>query len=154
MVFGLGQLLMTLTRMIVHGHGDKTFVQYSNELQPNDANFMIGLLLCLFCSLEMEPVRELGVLVKFEPENTFFQQILQGCSCYLNALKLVDEIMGVKPLPRKLLLQMDNCVKDNKNCDMLVFLSLLTTCEVLKFNSSVLYLGTHMKILTKVFDIC
>jgi hypothetical protein len=28
MVFGLGQLLMTLIRMIAHGHGDKTFIQY------------------------------------------------------------------------------------------------------------------------------
>jgi len=32
MVFGLGQLQMTLIGMIVHGHGDKAFVQYSNEL--------------------------------------------------------------------------------------------------------------------------
>jgi hypothetical protein len=48
MVFGLGQLLMTLTGMITHGHGDETFVQYSNE--PNYPNFMIGSHLHLFCS--------------------------------------------------------------------------------------------------------
>jgi hypothetical protein len=36
----------------------------------------------------------------------------------------------VKPLPRKLLLQMDNSVKDNKNPHLLVFLSLLTACKV------------------------
>jgi hypothetical protein len=57
MVFGLGQLQMTLIGMIVHGHGDKTFVQYSNELWFNDLNFMIGSLLCLFCSLEKKLVR-------------------------------------------------------------------------------------------------
>ncbi len=48
----------------------------------------------------------------------------------LNALKLANKIVGVKPLPRKLLLQMDNCMKDNKNRQLLAFLSLLITCEV------------------------
>jgi hypothetical protein len=52
MVFGLGQLLVTLTRMIAHGQGDEAFVQYSNELLPNDPNFTIGSLLCLFRRLE------------------------------------------------------------------------------------------------------
>jgi hypothetical protein len=32
----------------------------------------------------------------------------------------------MKPLPRKLLLQMNNCVKDNKNHHLLAFFSLLT----------------------------
>ncbi len=32
MVFGRGQLLMTLIGMIVHGHGDETFTQYPIEL--------------------------------------------------------------------------------------------------------------------------
>jgi hypothetical protein len=126
----LGQLLMTLIGMIVHGNGDKTFVQYFNELWPNDLNFTIGWLLCLFHNLEMEPVRESWVLFGFEPQKAFFQQILQGNSHCLNALKLVDKIVGVKPLPRKLLLQMDNCVKNNKNRQLLTFLSLLITCEV------------------------
>jgi len=45
MVVGLGELLITFTRMIAHGH--ETFVQYSNELWPNNLNFTIGSLLCL-----------------------------------------------------------------------------------------------------------
>jgi hypothetical protein len=32
MVCRLGQLLMTLIGMIVHGRGDEAFTQYSNEL--------------------------------------------------------------------------------------------------------------------------
>jgi hypothetical protein len=64
---------MTLIGMSVHGHGDKTFVQYFNEFWPNDPDFMIGLLLCLFHSLQMEPVRESWVLFEFEPQNAFFQ---------------------------------------------------------------------------------
>jgi hypothetical protein len=126
----LGQLLMTLIGMIVHGHGDKTFVQYFNELWPNDPNFTNGWLLCLFHNLEMELVRESWVLFGFDPQKAFFQQILQGNSHCLSALKLVDKIVGVKPLQRKLLLQMDNCVKNNKNRQLLTFLSLLITCEV------------------------
>jgi hypothetical protein len=36
MTIGLGQLLITLMGMIVHGHGDEAYIQYSNELWPND----------------------------------------------------------------------------------------------------------------------
>jgi hypothetical protein len=31
-VIGLNELPIMLTRMIVHGHGDEAFVQYSNKL--------------------------------------------------------------------------------------------------------------------------
>jgi hypothetical protein len=53
---------------------------------------MIGSLLCLFHNLEMELIRESQVLFGFELQNTFFQQILQGSSHCLNALKLADKI--------------------------------------------------------------
>jgi hypothetical protein len=39
-------------------------------------------------------------------------------------------MMSVKPLPRKLLSHMDNCVKDNKNRHLLAFLSLLIAHNV------------------------
>jgi hypothetical protein len=48
----------------------------------------------------------------------------------LNAFKLANKIVGVKPLPGKLLLQMDNCVKDNNNYQLPTFLSLLVAREV------------------------
>jgi hypothetical protein len=76
MVSRLGQLPITLIGMIAHGHGDKAFIQYFNELWPNDPNFSIKSLLCMFCSLEKEPIRESWVLFKFELQNTFFQQIM------------------------------------------------------------------------------
>jgi hypothetical protein len=69
-------------------------------------------------------------LFEFEPQNAFFQQIMQGSSHCLNALKLANKIVGMKPLPKKLFLQMDDYVKDNKNRQLLTFLSLLTICEV------------------------
>ncbi len=69
-------------------------------------------------------------MFEFEPQNAFFQQIMQGSSHCLNALKLANKIVGMKPLPKKLFLQMDDYVKDNKNRQLLTFLSLLTICEV------------------------
>jgi hypothetical protein len=44
MIYGLGQLPVTLMGMIVHGHEDEKYAQYSNELWPNDPNFTIGIL--------------------------------------------------------------------------------------------------------------
>ncbi len=43
-----------------------------------------------------------------------------------------SEFTSVKPLPMELFLQMDNCVKDNKNCHLFAFLSLLITTKVFK----------------------
>jgi hypothetical protein len=50
----------------------------------------------------------------------------------LLALKTLDKILGLKVLLLKLLLQMDNHVKDNNNQHLLGFLSLLTIREVFK----------------------
>jgi hypothetical protein len=53
MIVGLRQFPMTFIAMIVHGHGDKTLVQYSNKFQTNDP---IELQLHLLRALEMEPI--------------------------------------------------------------------------------------------------
>ncbi len=55
---------------------------------------------------------------------------MRGSSQCLKALKAPEQVIGAKPLRKKLLLQMDNCVKDNKNQNLLVFLSLLIMKEV------------------------
>jgi len=73
MVVRLGQLLIMLTRMIAHGHGDEAFAQYSNELWPNDLNFTIGSLLCLLRTLEKELVCELQQLFDHELQNKLFE---------------------------------------------------------------------------------
>jgi hypothetical protein len=73
MVVGLSQLLITLTKMSVHGHGDEAFAKYSNELWPNDPNFIIGFLLHLLRTLEKEPICELQRLFDHELRNEFFE---------------------------------------------------------------------------------
>ncbi len=92
-----------------------TFDQYSNELWPNDLNFIIGSLLRLLQTLEKEHVRESQRLFNHELQNEFFEQLMQGSSWCLKALKALEQVVGAKPLPKKLLFQMDNCVKVNKN---------------------------------------
>ncbi len=39
----------------------------------------------------------------------------------MKALKAPEQVVGAKPLPKKLLFQMDNFVKDNKNRHLFVF---------------------------------
>jgi len=48
------------------------------------------------------------------PQNVFFACLLQGKSFSTNELKTPSESVGPKLLPKKFLLQMDNCVKDKK----------------------------------------
>jgi hypothetical protein len=114
MVLGLYQLLITLIKMIVHGHENEEFVEYSNEFQPNDLNFMIELLQLLW-ALKKELVSESRILFEFKPQNSFFWQLMQGSSHYVHSLKVIDKFIGAKPLPIKLLLLMDNFVKELKN---------------------------------------
>jgi hypothetical protein len=52
---------------------------------------------------------------------------MHGSSCCLASLKVLEKFIGAKPLLRKLFFQMDNCVKNNKDRQLLVFLSFLTT---------------------------
>jgi hypothetical protein len=108
MIYGLGQLPITLTSMITHGHGDERYVQYSNELWPNDPNFIIGSLLWLFQTLEKAPTCESKILFEHLPQNSLFACLLQGKSHYISELKTPSESVDPKSLPKKILLQMDN----------------------------------------------
>ncbi len=91
--------------------------------------------------MEKELVRELQKLFEEEFQNDFFSLLMQGNFQCMKALKAIEQFVGAKPLPWKLLLQMDNCVKDNKNRYLLAFLSFLTTRDVCSWVS--LLWGTH-----------
>jgi hypothetical protein len=81
MIFGLGQLLVTLISMIVHGHGNEKYAQYLNELWANDPNFTIGSLLGLLQLLEVVSISNSKLLFEHPPQNSFFTHLLQGKSC-------------------------------------------------------------------------
>jgi hypothetical protein len=86
MIFGLGQLPITFTGMIAHGHIDERYAQYLNELWPNSPNFTIGSLLWLLRMLEIILVSELKLLFEHPQQNSFFTRLLQGklhCVCEL-----------------------------------------------------------------------
>jgi hypothetical protein len=115
MIFRLGQLPITLTSMTTHGHEDERYVPYLNELWPNDPNFIIGSLLWLFLTLEVALIVESKLLFE-KPHVThsmFF--FLQGKSPCVHELCMLEKNIGTKPLPKNLLLQMDNYMKNNKN---------------------------------------
>ncbi len=108
MIYRLKQLPITLTSMIAHGHGDERYAQYSNELWPNDPNFIIGSLLWLLQTLEKALTCESKILFKHLPQNSLFARLLQGKSHYISELKTPSESVDPKSLPKKFLLQMDN----------------------------------------------
>jgi len=112
--------------MIAHGHEDEIFSQYSNEFWPNYPNFKVGLLWFLG-ALKKEPINESRILFEHELQNAFFHQLKQRSFHYI-----LKKFISVKPLPRKMFLQMDNYVKDNKNCHLLTFLSFLIAKEMFK----------------------
>jgi hypothetical protein len=56
--------------------------------------------------------------------------MLQGKLHCISKLCTLDQTIGAKPLPKTLLLQMDNYVKDNKNWHLLAFLPLLIAKDV------------------------
>jgi hypothetical protein len=76
--------------------------------------------------LEKELVSESRILFEFKPQNSFFQQLMQESSHYVHSLKVIDKFIGGKPLPRKLLLLMDNCVEEIK---MITCIPIFPNCK-------------------------
>jgi len=65
------------------------------------------------------------------------------------------QVVTPKPMPRNLLFQMDNYMKDNKNQHLLAFLSLLTTNEVFeKVQLRFLVVGHTHEDIDGCFSIC
>jgi hypothetical protein len=99
-----------------------TLIAFSgNSFQVTKFLVITGSLLQLLGALEKEPLNE----SQNEPQNAFFWRLMHGGSHCLGALWALENFTSVKPLLRKLLFQMDNCVKNNKNCHFLAFLQKL-----------------------------
>jgi hypothetical protein len=54
---GLGQIPISLTGMLTHGHGDGAYVHYSMALWPANSNFTISSLCRVLRALERAPVK-------------------------------------------------------------------------------------------------
>jgi hypothetical protein len=75
--------------------------------------------------LKKKPINESRILFEHEPQNAFFHPLKQRSFHYI-----LKKFITVKPLPRKMLLQMDKYVKDNQNCHLLTFLYFLIAKEM------------------------
>ena len=137
---GLGQIPISVTGMLTHGHGDGAYAHYSKAFWLRDSNFTISSICRVLRALERPPVKDSKELFIAPPQNSFFEALLHGksrCSASIppgSANGVPQPILGrpAVPLPKKLFLQLDNSAKDNKNRYVMAFCSLLTARRVFK----------------------
>ena len=137
---GLGQIPISVTGMLTHGHSDGAYAHYSTVFWPGDSNFTISSICRVLRALERPPVKDSKELFIAPPQNSFFEALLHGksrCSASIpsgSANGVPQPILGrpTVPLPKKLFLQLDNSAKDNKNRYVMAFCSLLTARRVFK----------------------
>ena len=138
--FGLGQILISVTGMLTHGHDDGAYAHYSTAFKPEDSNFTISSICRVLRALEQPLVKDLKELFFAPSQNFFFKAHLHGksrCSTSIppSSANMVPPPFSnrpVVPLPKKLFLQLDNSAKDNKNRYVMAFCSLLTTRRIFK----------------------
>jgi hypothetical protein len=124
---GLGQLPMTLTGMLTHGHKDGAYTDF----WPRDSNFTVSFLAHCIRRLKRLAVRNSKALFEERPLSPFFEKLMRGKSrCNSSILEATDALDHCEPLPRRLYLQLDNFPKNNKNQFLFGFLSLLTAWKV------------------------
>ena len=134
---GLGQIPISVTGMLTHGHSNGAYAHYSTAFWPGDSNFTISFICRVLRALERPPVKDLKELFIAPPQNSF-EALLHGksrCSASIppSSAKMVPPpIPGIPAvqLPKKLFLQLDNSAKDNKNRYVMAFCSLLTARRV------------------------
>ena len=137
---GLGQIPISVTGMLTHGHGDGAYAHYSTTFWPGDSNFTISSICRVLRALERPPVKDSKELFIVPQQNSFFEALLHEksrCSASIppsSANMVPSPIPGrpAVPLPKKLFLQLDNSAKDNKNRYVMAFCSLLTAKRVFK----------------------
>ena len=99
---GLGQIPMSITGMVAHGHADGAYTHYSPSTWPADSSFTISSLARLLRRLEGPPLRETGDFFPYPPANPFFEALMRGKSRCKEHFMLVDPSLqcGVRPLPK------------------------------------------------------
>jgi hypothetical protein len=121
------KLLVSVTGVIAHGHGDKKYAHYALDLYPADSNYTIGSIARLLRDLERPPKCS-------NPESLFtgtgttdlYAAVLWGCEDCINSILAKHSIQEqFVSLPPILHVQLDNCWKDNKSRWIMCFKSLL-----------------------------
>ena len=138
--FGLGQIPISVTGMLMHGHGDGAYAHYSIVFWPGDSNFTISSICRVLRALERLPVKDLKELFIVPLQDSFFEALLHGmlrCSTSIppsSPSMVPPPILGrpAVPLPKKLFLQLDNSTKNNKNRYVMALCSLLIAQKIFK----------------------
>ena len=137
---GLGQIPISNTEMLMHGHGNGAYAHYSTTFWPGDSNFTISSICRVLRALEQHPVQDSKESFIVPPQNSFFEMLLHGksrCSASIlpNSANMMPPPFPGRPvvsLPKKLFLQLENSAKDNKNLYVMAFCLLLTAKRVFK----------------------
>jgi hypothetical protein len=120
------KLLVAMTRMIAHGHGDVRYVHYGLDIYPSDSNHTIGSIAKLLRDLKSPPVYSTRQLFAGGGSSPLFQALFTGVDMCEGSLPptATDPVM-VALLPPVLNVQLDNTCSDNKNRYVFSFFSLL-----------------------------
>ena len=120
------KLLVAVTGMIAHGHGDIRYAHYGLDIYPSDSNHTVGSIAQLLRDLEKPPKYSTRELFTGSRSFDLSEALLLGSEICLESLPPPPrEPVIAEPLPPTLTLQLDNACGDNKNRWVFAFCSLL-----------------------------
>ena len=116
------KLLVSVTGMIVHGHGDVFYTHYGLDIFPSDSNHIVDSIAKLLRDLELPPKHSSHELFSESRITLLFIALLAVVEiCTLSLPLQAAEQVPAKPLPPVLNLQLGN-----KNQFVFAFFSLST----------------------------
>ena len=130
---GFTKLLVSVTGMLAHGHGDVRYAHYGLDLYPHDANYTVGSIAKLLRDLELPPKSSSRQLFVNSRSTPLYEALLHGAEVCESSLPLPSEppILAT-PLPPILNVQMDNATGDNKNRFVFCYWSLLVANKIFR----------------------
>ena len=116
------KMLVAVTCMIAHGHGNVRYVHYGLDIFPTESNHTIGSIAKLLRDLESQPKHSSRELLVEGGHSELMRAVLSRSNICVDSLgSIPEELAEAKPLPPTLTLQLDNASGDNKNCWVLHF---------------------------------
>ena len=129
----LVKLLVFVTGMIAHGHGDVRYAQYGLDIFPHDSNYTIGSMAKLLRDLEGPPKSSSRELFVGSGSTALFRGILKGVEmCEASLAPQPEALVPATALPPILNVQMDNATRNNKNRYVYAYWSLLVAKRIFR----------------------
>ena len=129
----LVKLLVSVTGMIAHGHGDVRYAHYGLNIFPHDSNYTIGSMAKLLRDLEGPPKSSSREFLVVSGSIALFCGILKGAKmCEASLAPQLEALVPATTLPPILNVQMDNATGDNKNRYVYAYWSLLVAKRIFR----------------------